>query len=116
MKRDMDKVRELLLRIEGGDSDVRTQRDTEESHHLWLLQDAGFIDSGMIDEWPVRTTGGEWWPGLRLTWDGAEFLDGIREDSMWAKVKDTIQAKGGQVAFETVKLVVADLAKQMFSA
>ncbi|MDE0444408.1 MAG: hypothetical protein OXL38_20180 [Gammaproteobacteria bacterium] len=55
MKRDMDLVRELLLRVEAGSkrSKVETERESAESHHLWLLKDAGYIASFMND-WPLR--------------------------------------------------------------
>jgi hypothetical protein len=56
----------------------------EVAHCLMLLDDAGFINAsanGLI----VR----------RLTWDGFEFLDNIKSDSVWEKVKDQARSVGG---------------------
>lgn len=39
----------------------------------------------------------------RLTWEGHEFLDKIREDTIWNKTKDTIVDKGLPFAFDIVK-------------
>lgn len=115
MKRDMDKVRELLLKIEAGESEsIGTESDTEDSHHLWLVKDAGFITSNMRDFPLVFIGGAEQWTRPRLTWEGAEFLDGIRDESSWSKVKDAIMAKGREVSFITIKAVVAGLVKQSF--
>ena len=117
MKRDMDQVREMLLRVEGEEQDfITTERGSAELHHLWLLLDAGFISSGMR-ECPTTVSGGiEHWESPRLTWEGAEFLDGIRDESRWAKVKGAIAAKGWDVAVSTIKPAVAALVKQAFGA
>lgn len=39
----------------------------------------------------------------RLTWEGHEFLDKIREDTIWNKTKDTIVDKGLPFVFDIVK-------------
>ena len=51
--------------------------DSELAYHLTLLIDAGFID-GRVIEMPIIRG---------LTWDGHEFLDNIKTDSIWNKVK-----------------------------
>ena len=56
----------------------------EVAHCLMLVDDAGFINAsanGLI----VR----------RLTWDGFEFLDNIKSDSVWEKVKDQARSVCG---------------------
>ena len=116
MRRDMDKVREMLLMVEAGDRDmtIETESGTVDSHHLWLARDAGFVDSP-VQDFPLRGDGRrERWMFPRLTWQGAEFLDSIRDDSSWSKVKQTIWREGQHVSFMTIKQVVAVLVKQSF--
>lgn len=115
VKRDMDKVRELLLSIESGEeASIRTRYDAEDGHHLRLLQDAGFIDSDM-DELPLQYAGGEEsWLGLRLTWEGSNYLDQVRDSSRWGKIKKTIAEKGEPLTIATVKACATMLVKGVF--
>ena len=68
VKREMDKVRELLLRIEDGPHEIEAEIGSSDDHHLLLLQDVGFIDS-RIEEFPILSYGGpSRWMQPRLTW------------------------------------------------
>ncbi|MFU2079123.1 DUF2513 domain-containing protein [Avibacterium endocarditidis] len=40
----------------------------------------------------------------KLTWQGHEFLDKIRSDTAWSKIKQTIKTKGFDLSFESIKL------------
>jgi len=40
-----------------------------------------------------------------LTWDGNDFLEKIRDDSQWKKVKETITKKGLPLVIDTIKSV-----------
>jgi hypothetical protein len=40
-----------------------------------------------------------------LTWEGNDFLDKIRDNSQWKKVKDTIMQKGLPFVIETIKTI-----------
>lgn len=98
MKRDMELVRDLLLKIEAapgkpswqdltprGD-DAETERIVE---HLGLIKDAGLIKS--ID---VSTMQWRLQQDIELTWEGHEFLDDIRDPEIWKKAKE----KAGSMA------------------
>jgi hypothetical protein len=110
MKRDMDLIRELLLWIEeppdGADtaSDLEnavaaTGRDpTECSYNITLLLDAGFIIG-------QPSVGYDFYIE-RMTWQGHEFLDTVRDPEVWKKTKSGAQ----QIGSWTVSLLV-DLAK-----
>jgi len=114
MKRDMDMVRELLLRIEElhlpagtaaflsvTEEPLALPGDDRDSiaYHMRLLMDAGFIDS-------TKTQGADSF-GLRgLSWRGHEFLDTIRDPEIWRQTKEAATKAGGF----TVDLLV-DLAK-----
>ena len=94
MQRDMDLVRDLLLRLEADPLLDGTRwiclepselgfggRSAEEvGYHLTLLIEAGFIDGQVgIESLPILR---------RLTWQGHEFLDSIRDPDIWAKTKE----------------------------
>lgn len=55
-----------------------------------------------------------------LTWEGADYLDKVRDDSVWAKTKDLAAGKGVPLVVETVKTissaVVSSLAEGVASA
>ena len=94
VKRDMDLIREILLRIEGNQQMDGTRefyfRNAEEmgipncstdelAYNLGLLIMAGFVDGavGAVMPMVVRS----------LTWEGHEFLDNIKNDDIWQKTK-----------------------------
>lgn len=91
VERDMDLARNLLRTIEQNSEMDRTREFFIQSsdqigvpdqpfekvqYHLRLLAEAGFTD-GTKDGVILRG----------LTWDGHEFLDNIRNDDIWSKVK-----------------------------
>jgi hypothetical protein len=104
MKRDMDLVRELLLKLESlplaagvvalvdpWDKDLAVPDKTgdEISYHLLLLRAAKFIESPGSQPMNGGIT------FRRLTWEGHEFLDSIRDPEIWAKTKKASEhAKG----------------------
>ena len=112
MKRDMDLARDLLLYIESQpqcngshwiqftpDSFAACGKSPEEiRYHLSLLVEAGFIRG--------QHFGGGLPLVSKLTWQGHEFLDNIRDQSIWAKTKERIRGVSS-VALS----VVAEIAK-----
>jgi hypothetical protein len=38
-----------------------------------------------------------------LTWQGHEFLDAIRNETVWAKTTATIKEKGGSLPFDVIR-------------
>lgn len=47
----------------------------------------------------------------RLTWEGHEFLDAARDDTVWKKVKEKLAAVGTNVAWPVLTAVLTDIAK-----
>jgi hypothetical protein len=114
MKRDMDLVRELMLRLESypmnmgdvfslqpGDKELAVEDFTEHQieYHLGLLREIGFIECPGSQPMLGITYAG-------LTWAGHDFLDAVRDPEIWRKTKRGAEAAGGF----TVDLLV-DLAK-----
>lgn len=115
MKRDMDLIRELMLKFEamsyrpgamyvldgwdeGGAVDGRS--GDEINLHLQLLRKVGFIESPGLQP----ANGGITYAGI--TWAGYDFLDSVRDPEIWRKTKDGAMKAGGW----TVDLLV-DLGK-----
>lgn len=102
MKRDMDLCRRILLqRAEDTRSVVHDFAvdgyDNETiRYHCNLLKQAGFIASQSLDIHNKLFVG-------ELTWQGHEFLESIREDTVWNKTKDVIAKKGLPMVFDVVK-------------
>jgi hypothetical protein len=107
MRRDMDLIREILLFTETGQetSDNRNLSRQEVAYHFWLLKDAGYVDALIQrDEKNVPI-------GFHinsLTWEGHEFLDAMRDDTLWKKAKETFIKPGAswtaKLIFEWLKL------------
>ena len=103
MKRDMDLIRELLLRLEvlpvrpgrplqitPDDETLRVvgYDTTQIEYHLSLVGEAGFIDDGGVRPW-VGTG------FLGLTWSGHDFLDSVRDPAIWKATKEGANEAGG---------------------
>lgn len=111
MKRDMDLARRILFEVElaGTYRDKLTLHlddysSEQISYHTLLLSEAGLIEM----EASSRHTA-EFKP-KRLTWEGHEFLDAVREDKRWHEVKRIMGTVGGFV-FEIAKPVAIELLK-----
>lgn len=113
MKRDMDLIRELLLRIEArttvkfGQVELPYDDYAEEQiyYHVRLLHEAGYIHAANC------STGTNFcWEPIDLTWQGHEFLDNARNDEIWSKAKKLITETGGTVSFSVLKSVLTKLA------
>ena len=109
MKRDMDLVRLVLLKIEEEyrstaiyDLEIPGYDAETVAYHCKILYEAG-----MISDYDARYADDELFMfGVgSLTWDGNDFLDKIRDNSQWKKVKDTITQKGLPLLLETIKAV-----------
>jgi hypothetical protein len=107
MKRDMDLIRELLLKLEelpmggGGMTPITAATPAVKEfamqgyyldqiwYHLSLLHQAGFIDAEKLR----RPMNGFNFRGI--TWVGHDFLDSIRDPAIWQATKDGAKKAGG---------------------
>ncbi len=122
MRRDMDLIRELLLRLEalpinpGGtvsfdvsDPEIAVEGFSEDEvyDHLSMIYDAGFATSGMKDRGSLSGS----WYFRSLTWNGRDFLDAVREPKVWAETKTRADKVGGWTVG-----ILTDLAKGYLKA
>lgn len=106
MKRDMDLVRKILLELEEKEDPVQPLQDLEIpgyspaqiSHHIELMAQADLItahDFSTMNSY-------EWCP-TNLTWQGHEFLDTARNETIWNKAKGRLTEVTGGWSLELLK-------------
>ena len=99
MKRDMDVVRSLLQQIEATKEGYTFVRGID-AHHAAILIDAGLIHGHLhrSDAHGVMSANIE-----RLTWSGHDFLDSMRDDTLWKKAKERVLVPGVSWTFDILK-------------
>jgi hypothetical protein len=122
MKRDMDLVRELLLKIEAadeppsmwdllgweeGEEDLPTDTQDKYFYHLKMLVDQGFVTG--ID---ASSMSSKDWLNLELAWPGHDFLDNTRDSEVWKKTKSGIEKLGG-AGWDVIRSLAVAYAKQV---
>ena len=75
-------------------------------YHLELLADAGLVKG-------FRTAGDAYYP-RSLSWQGHDFLDAIRDETVWNKTKGIMKGKGGSITFDVLKALATSVLKGMF--
>lgn len=107
MRRDMNLVRLLLLDLEG-EEDVSAElgqySERAQAYHRRILMDAGLVDDRSGGDWIMLT-----W---RLTWDGHEFLDAARSESVWNTALKRLRDAGVTVGISVLKPLLIDVAKE----
>lgn len=117
MRRDPELVRKLLFYFE-----EKSGYEAEESpniegydrldimYHMLMLAQAGFLDHE-----PTRSTTSEriiQVLGFGLTWEGHEFLEAARDDSLWQRAKQQTFSVAGGIAFDLLKAWLMNEAKK----
>ena len=109
MKKDMDLVREILIEIEKQyvstaiyNLKIEGYDVSTIAYHCKLLYEAGLISS-----YNVSYTSNEIYSFSvgSLTWEGNDYLDKVRDNSVWTKTKDAIAQKGLPLIFDTIKTI-----------
>ncbi len=121
MKRDWDTIRDLLTKIEACTlptdmvrlSDFEIERRAAVSYHIALLIEAGLVKGQML-----QTIGPEVkdFFAQRLTWEGHEFLDAVRSDTVWAQTKKVFAERGVDMSFDLVKSAAKEVAALFIKA
>ena len=71
-------------------------------------------EAGLIEALDASTMGDFDGKATALTWQGHEFLDAVRNDTVWRKTIALIKEKGGSVPFEVVKALAVRFASAPF--
>ena len=116
VKRDMDFIRELLLQIEDDPrfdgtswfTFTKTDDDThsaeEFGYHLTMLVEAGFLKGNIGFTTPSIS---------KLTWEGHEFLDNIRDTGIWSKTKERISGLASVSLSVVAEIAKAEMKKKL---
>ncbi|KAB7782898.1 DUF2513 domain-containing protein [Methylorubrum populi] len=121
MRRDLDLIRELLLRLENfevapGEMEIASS-DAEAlavegytaeqiAHHLIWLLDGGLVVGENEFDGSIGFR--------RLSWQGCEYLDAVRDPEVWRRTKEGVSTVGGagmSFAWEITKAYGKQLAK-----
>ncbi len=127
MERDLDIVRDILLQVEKSDGyltindlfDIRDKQkdckytDKEIVYHVELLFAQGFIDGNIRRDMNGDITDSSI---DGLTWDGADYLESMRDNRVWNKAKSTIKKAVGSTTFDVVKQTCTLVATQMIKS
>jgi len=116
MQRNIDLIREILLEVEKKDSpmgwiDIHIEGYSNEqiSYHIKLLAEAGYLEANDL------TTGdGFDWKPVNLKWQGHDFLDAARDNTLWKRAKKHIGNKVASVSFEVLKALLVSFGKEEF--
>jgi hypothetical protein len=118
MKRDIDLIRKLLLYFEEKpdgnmikDLELEGFSNDEVQYHLILMDQAGLIScerslSSTTADRVIRV-----YP-FNLTWQGHEFLEASRNDTLWNKAKGIAKSKSGALSMDVVKALLIAMAKE----
>lgn len=121
MKRDLDLVRSILIYVEKAVDEVDAEDLVTDNwpfetvaYHIRLMVHHGLIDLSQ----DMRDMNGETLSLVvaGLTWDGQDYLDAIRDQKVWAKVKKTVKEAVGSTTFEVMKQTGALVAMSMVKA
>jgi hypothetical protein len=115
MKRDMDLVRRILLALEAYEHGYAPEGFTivgydQEviGHHVWLMEQGDLLTASATtvqrDGSPVALPG-------TITWDGHNFLDAVRSDTVWSKVKAVLKDKGISLPFTLLQELALKILK-----
>lgn len=123
MKRDLDLLRDIMIYLEenlipGGNiqsTDISLYDDSDEeykklSEHIKLL-----IEDGLIEAKPIMVGGFAIFMILRITSKGHDFLDALRNDTVWNNTKEKMKEIGGftlGIALDIAKGYLAKLINQ----
>lgn len=111
MKRDMDLIRKVVLAAEAGPQFPEFDGYTKDEikYHQMLAIEAGLL-KGLIHRDSRRHTE---IPAVVIikdvTWEGHDFIQAIRDDASWGKVKKFLADSGKQASLEMIKVAVRSL-------
>jgi hypothetical protein len=116
MKRDMNLIRQIALRVEEAPTgyapdDMTFDGYTPEqvAYHAHLMLDAGLARG--IDVTHLRSTS----PSVHLTsltWKGHEFVEAARDDTRWRRTMRFIQDKGAPMTLPIIKFLLKRFGKE----
>ncbi|WP_281948055.1 DUF2513 domain-containing protein [Vibrio parahaemolyticus] len=114
MKRNMEMVRNILLKIESHPNQITDIKlaehpQNEVYYHIRLMIDAGILDGDYAMDMSNASSAPAKIFIKSMTWEGHELLDNLRKDEVWSVIKDNFKND----SIGTVITVAKDLAVHM---
>src|SRR5437588_12086861 len=118
VERDMDLIRDILLKVAADPeldgsrfklfdtSDFEGYSQEEIAYHIDLLFEADFVKGVASLDAPAPAIS-------RLTWDGHEFVDIIRDATVWNSVKERIKGLQSVAISVVAQLALAEAKKHL---
>jgi hypothetical protein len=117
MRRDMDLIRDLMLKLETlpmpagaicalsayKDLSIPGRSTDEINAHMFMIADVGYVIGA--PDGTRRMMNGDWMFS-RLSPEGHDFVDAVREPSVWSRTKAAVEKIGGWTL-----PIVAEIAK-----
>ncbi len=108
MQRNMDLIRQVILNVECGQPypDIVGFTPQAIKYHQMLAIEAGLLN-GTHGKFNENATEIPSYVFVKdITWEGHNFIDAIREDNSWNKVKNYLTQEGKQLSIETINTAV----------
>lgn len=104
MNRDMDLIRRIALAIADAPHGTILQAldgvdEADFALHVEWMDEAGLVKAHI----GKRMSGPPSVGVFRLTWDGCEFVDAVRSDTVWKKAKENVIKPGMSFTFGVLK-------------
>ena len=100
MNRDMEVIRAVLLTADDeGTTHLQDIPLQIAAFHVQLCIDAGFVEGKVVRDFDGRKLVYQRWAIMRLTWQGAEALDAMRDDTTWRRAKEHVLRPAGSWTF-----------------
>lgn len=118
MKRDMDLVRKILFDL--GDSEfssdmgypgIEGYSEDQIKHHVFIMKDAGLLtltEGKKVEGFFGKAEDLD----LRITWEGHEFLEKVRDEKLWKSIVKTTKKKTGGLSFDILKAILIATLKE----
>lgn len=90
------------------DTDLYTFEEAE--YNLWLLVDAKYV---VVSGFNRKIGNLKDWIIVRMTNNGHDFLDSVRNDSVWENTLDKVQSSVGTASLELLKDVAISIGKKI---
>lgn len=125
MKRDMDLVRKILLVLEEQKKTrfpisevpfIEGCSEDQVRYHIEIMSQANLLYVHKVDKSDHYAFAADQYS---ISWQGHEFIEAMRDDSQWNKIKSTMIKAGGfafDIAFQVGKEIIKQAAIKAISA
>lgn len=115
MERNMDLVRQILLKAERNpeynafmEVEVEGFSADQVAYHMRLMDEANLLHASDCSGGGGHVE----WRFERLTWEGHEFLDSCRDEGVWEKAKTEMASKAKGMTFAVLSALLIEWAKR----